>query len=71
MKLHGAGFIVTPEEAAALGYGTEPGLEAVIKPYRNGRDLTQTPRNMLVIDLFRAERTRRARTLSGGLSARL
>jgi REP element-mobilizing transposase RayT len=52
MKLHGAGFIVTPEEAAALGYGTEPGLEAVIKPYRNGRDLTQTPRNMLVIDLF-------------------
>ncbi len=51
-KLHGAGFIVTPEEAAALGLGTVAGLENRIRPYRNGRDLTDRPRGVLVIDLF-------------------
>jgi hypothetical protein len=51
-KLHGAGFIVTPEEAAALGLGDSPGLETRIRPYRNGRDLTDRPRGVLVIDLF-------------------
>lgn len=52
VKLHGAGFIVTPEEAAALGLGREPGLERHIRHYRNGRDLTATPRGVMVIDLF-------------------
>ncbi len=52
VKLHGAGFIVTPEQAAALGLGRIPGLERHIRPYRNGKDLTATPRNVLVIDLF-------------------
>ena len=51
-QLFGAGFIVTPEEAAELGYETDDALAAIIKPYRNGRDLTQTSRNVLVIDLF-------------------
>jgi hypothetical protein len=45
-KLHGAGFIVTPEEAAQLDSG------APIKEYRNGRDLTDRPRGVKVIDLF-------------------
>jgi len=45
-KLHGAGFIVTPEEAARLD------AEAPIKPYRNGHDLTDRPRGVMVIDLF-------------------
>jgi hypothetical protein len=45
-KLHGAGFIVTAAEAARL----EP--DAPIKPYRNGRDLTDRPRGVQVIDLF-------------------
>ena len=49
---HGAGFIVTPDEARSLGLGTAPGLEKHIRPYRNGRDLTGTPRGVLVIDLF-------------------
>ncbi len=49
---HGAGFIVTPEEARHLGLGSVPGLEKHIRPYRNGRDLTGTPRGVLVIDLF-------------------
>ncbi|MCX7148126.1 MAG: class I SAM-dependent DNA methyltransferase [Rhodocyclales bacterium] len=45
-KLHGAGFIVTPEEAARLE------ADSPIKPYRNGRDLTDRPRGVKLIDLF-------------------
>ncbi len=52
VKLHGVGFIVTPEETAALGLGEVEGLERVIRDYRNGRDLTQKPRGVKVIDLF-------------------
>ena len=61
LQLFGAGFIVTPAEAAQLGLGTIPGLEKHIRPYRNGRDLAATPRNVMVIDLFglTAEEVRR------------
>lgn len=52
VKLHGAGFIVTPEQATQLGLGSEPKLENHIRGYRNGRDLTATPRGVMVIDLF-------------------
>jgi hypothetical protein len=52
MKLHGAGFIVTPAEAAHLGLGRREGLEQHIRPYRNGRDLLGTSRGVMVIDLF-------------------
>ena len=52
MQLIGAGFIVTPAEARALGLGTIPGLERHIRAYRNGRDLTASPRGVMVIDLF-------------------
>ncbi|MGV0976859.1 MAG: class I SAM-dependent DNA methyltransferase, partial [Azonexus sp.] len=45
-KLHGAGFIVTPEDAARLE------ADAPIKDYRNGRDLTDRPRGVKIIDLF-------------------
>jgi hypothetical protein len=55
VKLHGAGFIVTPEEARKLGLGRVPGLEEHIREYRNGRDLTQRPRGVMVIDLFGLE----------------
>ncbi|WP_041193722.1 class I SAM-dependent DNA methyltransferase [Candidatus Symbiobacter mobilis] len=48
---HGAGFVVTPEQALALGLGTVPGLDRHIRPYRNGRDVTGRPRGVLVIDL--------------------
>jgi len=51
VKLHGSGFIVTPYEAATLGLGRVPGLERYIRPYRNGRDLTDRPRGVLVLDL--------------------
>lgn len=52
VKLHGAGFIITREEAMSLGWGSVAGLEKHIREYRNGRDLTATPRDVLVIDLF-------------------
>jgi len=52
VKLHGSGFIVSPEEAEQLGLGKQPGVEKVIREYRNGRDLTQSPRGVMVIDLF-------------------
>ncbi len=43
---HGAGMLLTPQDAAAM----EP--DAPIKPYRNGKDLTDKPRNLLVIDCY-------------------
>jgi len=52
VKLHGAGFIVTPEEAEHLGLGRRQGLERHIRPYRNGRDVVARSRGALVIDLF-------------------
>jgi len=56
VKLHGAGFIVTPEEATALlppplGEGGGGG-QRLIRHYRNGRDLTDKPRGVMVIDAF-------------------
>jgi hypothetical protein len=41
---HGAGMLVTPEQALSLE------ADAPLKPYRNGRDLTDRPRGVLVID---------------------
>ena len=52
VQLFGAGFIVTPIQAAALGLGRIPGLDKHIREYRNGRDLTSRPRGVMVIDLF-------------------
>jgi hypothetical protein len=51
VKLHGAGFILTPQEAEHLGLGKRVGLEKYIRNYRNGRDLTSRPRGIMVIDL--------------------
>ena len=55
LELGNAGFIVTPEEAAKL----QPCDR--IRPYRNGRDLTDAPRGVLLIDLYglSADETRR------------
>ena len=52
VSLHGAGFIVTPEKAQDLGLGKNPGLERHIRLYRNGRDINQHSRDVMVIDLF-------------------
>jgi hypothetical protein len=46
LMLFGAGFIVTPEESAGLGN------PPIVREYRNGRDLTDRPRGVLVIDAW-------------------
>ena len=59
VQLFGAGFIVTPEEAALLlpplpgkgGGGGKP-MQQIIRDYRNGCDLTDIPRGVKVIDAF-------------------
>ena len=52
VKLHGAGFIVSPATAREFGLGRIPGVERHIRHYLNGRDLTQRSRGQMVIDLF-------------------
>ncbi|QDU76078.1 hypothetical protein Pan97_31230 [Bremerella volcania] len=50
--LFGSGFIVTSEQARKLGLNSDPKFEKWIREYRNGRDLTQRPRDVMVIDLY-------------------
>lgn len=52
VKLHGSGFIVTPDEARGLGLESDHVPGQFIREYRNGRDLTSRPRGVMVIDLF-------------------
>lgn len=52
VQVIGSGFIVTPDEAKHFGLGKIKGLEKHLRPYRNGRDLTDKPRDVMVIDLF-------------------
>lgn len=52
VSLFGSGFIVTRDNAKTLGLGQIVGLERYIREYRNGRDLTDRNRDVLVIDLY-------------------
>ncbi|MGL5363520.1 MAG: class I SAM-dependent DNA methyltransferase [Bosea sp. (in: a-proteobacteria)] len=52
MKLHGAGFIVTPGQASDLGLSRVSELDKHIRHYRHGRDLNGRSRGVMVIDLF-------------------
>lgn len=52
VKLHGSGFIVSHEKAIQLGIDTVPGIEKHLLGYRNGKDLTNCPREVMLIDLF-------------------
>jgi hypothetical protein len=56
VKLHGKGFSIKRNQAEALGLGRREGLEAFIRPYRNGKDLAgrteSEVRDKMVIDLF-------------------
>jgi hypothetical protein len=49
VKLDGAGFIVEGDEAKRLLAGND-GLSAVLRPYRNGKDITTRPRDVMLID---------------------
>ncbi len=52
-ELGGAGFIVTLEEARQLAQADgHEDRHPLIHPYRNGRDLTDKPRSVRVIDAF-------------------
>lgn len=48
----GSGFVVTEEQARAMGLGQIGELIERIRPFRNGRDLTDRPRGFWLIDLF-------------------
>jgi hypothetical protein len=53
MMRAGGGFILESEAAArALGLGRIAGLTERLRPFRNGRDLTDRPRGFWLIDLF-------------------
>lgn len=54
-ELGGAGFILSPEDAAKMLRDGGEGARRVIRPYRNGRDITDRPRGVSVIDLFGME----------------
>ncbi len=50
---HGSGFIISAIEARSLSDGLPNEVRYVlIRPYRNGRDLTETARNVIATDTF-------------------
>lgn len=49
---HGEGMLLGRDDARRLGLNTAEALERHIRPYRNGRDLSQRSRDVFVIDLF-------------------
>jgi hypothetical protein len=52
VTLHGAGFLVTHDQARMLGLGRITELGQHIRPYLNGRDIMASSRGLLVIDLL-------------------
>ena len=48
----GAGFWIDEETADRLGRGSVPGLDAHIRRYRNGKDLTDRARGVLALDFY-------------------
>jgi hypothetical protein len=48
-KLHGAGFIIEQNEAYRL-LEADPSTAQLLRPYRNGKDLTARPRGAYIID---------------------
>lgn len=52
VMLAGSGFIVDRARAIELGLRGDRAAAVPIREYRNGRDLTQSPRDALVIDLY-------------------
>jgi len=55
VMLFGSGFIIDAATAEKLGTENNGDSENIIRPYRNGRDLVQTSRNVMVIDPFGIE----------------
>ncbi len=49
-ELGNSGFIITPDEAANLQSMSISTVTEIIRPYLNGRDLTERPRGVMLID---------------------
>lgn len=52
MKTIGSAFQIDFNRATELGLGRVPGLEQHIRPYLNGRDVSQIPRRLYVVDFY-------------------
>ncbi len=52
VKLVGDGFIVTPDTAKLLRRDSATHAPNIIRPFLNGRDITERPRGVFVIDTF-------------------
>ena len=52
MMRAGGGFVVSQEQAESMGLGKIADLTKRIRPFRNGKDLTDRPRGLWLIDLF-------------------
>jgi len=52
VKLHGSGFIISEQSADIFYQKNDSFKHRPIRRYRNGRDITQRPRDVSVIDLY-------------------
>lgn len=52
VMLAGSGFILQPDVAEKVGLGVIPGLDLHIRDYRNGKDLANRPRGVMIMDFF-------------------
>ena len=52
VMVSGRAFLVERKEAAGLGLGEVAGIDRVLRPTLNGKDLTNPPRDRLIIDTF-------------------
>lgn len=55
MMIRGSGFILPNEDATGLINDPAASYANVVKPYRNGKDITQKSRNSYIIDLYGLE----------------
>jgi hypothetical protein len=51
VKLHGKGFLVSVGQAKAFGYGENPKLGTLLRPFSNGMDIARVSRNLIAIDV--------------------
>ncbi|MFM9860478.1 type IIL restriction-modification enzyme MmeI [Pseudoxanthobacter sp. M-2] len=52
MKPLGSGFILSRSEAQRFGAGSDCNVDKIVRPYLNGRDVTQRARDVFVIDFY-------------------
>lgn len=55
VQLYGAGFVLTSDDLERLGFSDPATRPLLIRPYRNGKDLTDRARGVWAIDCFGIE----------------